>query len=300
MNLRRFLSTMVAIVLIALTGAFQSSMASGLRASVNTTHVALGDSFVLTLSIADAGPASRPDLSPLAQDFRILGTSRQSQTSVINGRRTDSFSWLISLSPNEKGSFTIPSIVAGSYSSDPLTIEVIEAEAMPTAATADGSISIDVSVDPGTYYVQQEIPLTVRIHDAIGIREARLAEPSGADFVLKKTGDDQISRATRNGREVTVVERHYFLTPQKSGNLRIPPLTLTTTVEDRSSMSSMISGMELPGAMGGIPFGESLFRDLFNRGREVTVRSAPVELDVKSRPTSDRALVPARQARSIE
>jgi len=292
MNTRRN-RWMTAIFALCLLGsAFQPVMAGGLRSSVNSTKIGLGDTFELTLSVDSARATSAPDLSPLQKDFQILGTGQSSQVSIVNGKRTESFSWVITLAPNEKGRLTIPAITAGSSSSDPLVIEVTDAGQALAGTAGAGELSIEVTADPGTHYVQEEIPVTVRIQGAGGIRQASLETPSGSDFVLTQTGEDQVSHANHNGKDVSIIERHYFLKPQKSGSLTVPPLTLQATVDDPSAgRSSFFSNsiMQMPSA-------SSLFADMFNPGRQVTVRSQPLKLEVKPRPTGDAVwFLPAKR-----
>jgi len=287
MTTQRIMKSAAAIAMIAIACAFQPSMASGLRSSVNTTQVRFGDQFELRLTADSSAATAAPDLTPLREHFQILGTGQSSRTNIINGRRSDSFSWVITLTPNEKGRLTIPAITAGNISSDPVTIEVVDAGVLPTGASAAGEISIDVTVDPGTHYVQEEIPLTVRIDSGAAIRQATLQEPSSSDFILTQTGEDQASRATRNGREIAVIERHYLLKPQKSGAVTLPPLRLQATLDDPSGRSSIFDQMGFPSNMMRMPFGSSLLDDMFNSGRAVTVRSKPLTLEIKPRPTGD-------------
>ena len=296
MNTQRIRAALTAIALITMAGVLQPALASGLRANVNSTHIGLGDSFQLVLSMDANSMSTTPDLTPLQQDFQILGTGRSSQTNIINGKRTDTASWVITLTPNKKGTLTIPAITAGPNSSQAMTIEVVEAHALPTGLSSTGDISIDVTVEPGAHYVQEEIPVRVRIQSGAAIRQAQLQEPSGSDFVLTQSGEDQVSHATRNGRDVTVVERRYFLKPQKSGELTIPPLVLQATLEDPSGRSSIFSDMGFPGSMMGTPFNSSLLDDMLNPGRRVTLRSEPMALDVKARPTGDSVwFLPAKR-----
>jgi len=301
MSTQKIRTTLTAIALVMVAGVLQPALASGLRASVNSTHIGFGDSFQLILSMDANSMTTAPDLTPLQQDFQILSTGRSSQTNIINGKRTDTTSWVITLTPNKKGKLTIPAITAGANSSQAMTVEVVEAQASLTTSSGAGEISIDVTVEPGTHYVQEEVPVRVRIQSGTAIRQAQLQEPSGRDFVLTQSGEDQVSHATRNGRDVTVIERRYFLKPQKSGELTIPPLVLQATLEDSSGRSSIFSNMGFPdmgfpGSMMRTPFNSSLLDDMFNPGRRVARRSEPLTLDVKARPTGDSVwFLPAKR-----
>ena len=297
MNANRSSMRLTAIALLALASATQPLMASGLHSSVSSTKIGYGESFELTLSIDSARATSAPDLAPLQKDFRILGTGQSSQVSIINGRRTNSFNWVITLTPNEKGKLEIPAIKAGNSSSEPLTIEVVDSADLPAGSPGAGEFSIELSAETGTHYVLEEIPITVRIRGEGGMREASLEEPAGNDFVLTQTGEDKVSHSTRNGHETFTIERQYLLKPQKSGNLTVPPLTLRATVDDpAATRSSIFSGMGFDDTAMLMPFDRGLFADMFNPGREITVRSNPLEIEVHPRPTADKVwFLPAKQ-----
>jgi hypothetical protein len=297
---RRFRSALTCLILTAVVvgGSFNAALASGLDASVSTTKLALGDSLTLRLS-NDGGDRSPPDLSPLQKDFEVLGSSQSSQTTIINGARTDSFAWLINLSPKAKGKISIPSLRAGQMTSDPLSIEVLDAAAMPAGPSSEAGLSIDVSIEPGSHYVHEEIPLTVTITQGAGARDLQLSELASNDFGLKQNGEDKIYRGKRNGATVNVIERRYLLQPQKSGSLTVPPLTLRARVNDPDARRSPFGGAFAGGAFGGMfnspGMSSSIFDDIFNPGRPVAVSSQPLVLDIKARPGTDGGwFLPAR------
>lgn len=288
---------LITLALLMAANPFQPLLADGLRSSVSSTQIGFGESFDLTLSMDSASATTAPDLAPLQKNFRILGTGQNSQINIINGRRTESFSWVVTLMPLEKGQLTIPAIRAGKSISQPLAIEVVDPAELPAGSPATGEFSLDVTAEPGAHYVLEEIPLTVRIQGEGIIRQASLEEPENKDFVLTQSGEDQVSRSTRNGRQITVIERHYLLKPQKSGSLTFPPLTLQAIVEDpAAARSSIFSDPGFANDMLQMPFNSSLFADVFNSGREIAVQSQPLQLEVKPRPTGDAVwFLPAKQ-----
>jgi hypothetical protein len=105
---------------------------------------------------------------------------------------------------------------------------------------------------------------------------------------VTKLGEDRQYDTQRNGREYRVVERRYSLSPERSGELRIPPLVFE---------GSARTGKGGRGAGGGGPFRDPFFdrffRDgpfsgdplgMFERGQPVSARSRAVSLNVKARP----------------
>lgn len=268
-----------------------------IRTSLSQAKVAEGDTFVLNLQADGTAQGAAPDLAPLQQDFEVLGTSQSTSVEVINGKVSQSAGWAITLSPRATGTLTVPAVTIGAEASRPQTIEVVDAASLPRASLADSGIEVEMSVEPGTYYVQQEIPLKLRILSSADLRSASLSEPVSPDAIITKTGEDRTSRVTMGGKPVTVIERDYLVKPQKSGTLTLPPVTLRATVPDpdaarRSPFGTMGDpfqrmrdrfNMSMPGfSMPGFddPFG------MFDRGREITARSGPVTLDIAARPAS--------------
>lgn len=267
-------------------------LAAGLSASVNAPQVALGDTFQLTLSASGQGAAA-PDLSPLYDDFDVLGTSQSSSTQIINGRRSQSQSWIVTLSAKSTGRLTIPAISAGALSSDASAITVLDASQMPKLQGASG-ISVNATIEGDAHYRFQEIPLTVRIESAVGLQNAQLIAPTG-DFELTQTGQDRSSQITRNGAPVAVTERHYLLRPQSEGALTIPPFTLRGAVADpnarRDPFGRGVGGRDpfammdqMMAQMGGGMM-RSPFSSMFApQGKPFVARSDALTLDIKASP----------------
>lgn len=272
--------------------------AAGLDAQTDVDTVAVGDSFRLVLSGDAAQVTAAPDLAPLSQDFDVLSTAQSRQTQIINGSRSDSLQWTVTLVPKGQGAVTIPAIHAGAASSDPLTLQVLDPAQMP-AVTVPGAPEITVTVGDGAYYVQQEIPVTVRITSGPNLQSADLVLPQSSDFTLTQTGPDRTVQNTANGPKV--LERTYLLRPQKSGSLTLPPLALKARLSDPEARSPFANS-PFGTIMGGSPFAGRMadpFAQMMNPSKEVTVRSAPVVLDVKADPSGAGWFLPAKNVQII-
>ena len=258
--------------------------ADALQASVSANKVGFGETVTLTLT-ADADQINgNPDLTPLENDFDLLGQSTSSQTRIINGNRSATASWIITLAPKTKGSIEIPAISAGTAKSDPFTIDVVDVADLPAGTSPSQALHIEVLVDDKPHYVHAEIPVTVQVIDGAGMTEASLQVPSSKDFTLRQSGEDQYQQTTLNGLPVTVMQRQYLLTPLKSGELTLPPIQLQGMVSAPGNNRAMPA---MPSVFGRSPFGNSIFDQMFNRGQQVRVQSEPVELTVKASPITD-------------
>jgi hypothetical protein len=258
------------------------------RASLSQGRVALGDSFALRLEVSGQPGGSAPDLSPLSKDFKVEGSSQTSMTNVINGAVSQSYGWTVTLSPKATGNLTIPAIKVGSDATQPLNVAVVDAATLPKANLANSGLQVDMTIPDGTYYVQQEIPVTVRVMATDGLRDIALSEPSAADVIVKQTGEDKTHAETIAGKSVSVIERTYMVTPQKSGELVLPPVMLRGYADDPDGRHS-IFGRDDPfdafrKQLGFSSFGVSMIDRMMNPGREVTARSKPLKLEIKARP----------------
>lgn len=256
------------------------AFAAGLSARVDSGTVAQGDTFQLTLTTNGQADAS-PDLTPLQKDFEVLGTSQSSSTQIINGKRSQSESWIVSLSPKSMGTLEIPAITAGSLSSSPVAIKVVDAGSMPKA-TGTSAIDLSASLKDGSPFLFQETPLTVRIETSAPIKSAELVAPQSSAFELVQRGEDRVSQATRNGQTVNVIERTYMLKPQEKGAIEIPPFVLRGSVADPSAR-----GRDPFADFQGFPgFPSSMFNDMFDSGKPFAVRSEPIKLTVRADPNA--------------
>ncbi len=256
------------------------AFAAGLSARVDSGTVAQGDTFQLTLTTNGQADAN-PDLTPLHKDFDVLGTSQSSSTQIINGKRSQSESWIVSLSPKSMGTLEIPAITAGSLSSSPVAIKVVDAGSMPKA-TGTSAIDLSASLKDGSPFLFQETPLTVRIETSAPIKSAELIAPQSSAFELVQRGEDRVSQATRNGQTVNVIERTYMLKPQEKGAIEIPPFVLRGSVADPSAR-----GRDPFADFQGFPgFPSSMFNDMFDSGKPFAVRSEPIKLTVRADPNA--------------
>ncbi|WP_200281933.1 BatD family protein [Rhabdochromatium marinum] len=278
----------------------------------------LYESEVLTLSIeaSGLGQTAEPDLTPLEQDFDILGTSRGSQISIINGRSSSSQQWRISLKPRRLGELRIPALSVGAERTQPLSVQVSE-----TPEGALGHPGDDVFVEltlerpegvsaDDPVMVQQQLPLVVRLYSAQPLRGGSLSDPRAEGAVLERLGADRRYSSRRDGRDYQVIERRYSLSPEHSGTLRIPPVIFEgelMTGAGRGSGAGAGAGTQrsrLDRMFQDFPFATDFTSgplSLFESGQPVRAQSRALTLQVKARPEdfSGQHWLPA-EALSVE
>lgn len=220
----------VAVCLLALCSASRAE----LSAQLDRNEAQLGEIVTLNIESDDARSGGQPDLGPLHKDFVVLGTSRSSQTSFINGRRSDRRQWLVRLRARHTGTLDIPPIKLGNEQTQALALQVDEVSAQAAAAIAQHVFLQVEATAPARIYVQQQLVYTVRLFYDSSIQTGELSAPASSEAMLQQIGDDRHYTAMRGGHEYKVIERHYALTPEKSGTLHIAGPSFSGTALLRS------------------------------------------------------------------
>ena len=201
-----------------------------------------------------------PNLEPVKQHFTVIGQSTSQNIRIVNGEQSATRSWQIDLAPISVGSFNISPMQVGSEQTAPMRIAVL-----PQATDAGNSrdeIFIETELDVDTAWVQQQVLFSIRLFVGIQLLEGSITDPAPTDTVVERLGKDRQYDVSRGNKTYRVVERRYFLFPQKSGELIIPPVRFSGTTQD------------------GIDRSNSFFNNMFNRGRKVRANSAVRKLNV--------------------
>jgi hypothetical protein len=226
--IRTFFAAAVAVAWLALAVAD----AATLDARLSSDNVASGQAVTLTLGSVEPLPAE-VDLSPLAQDFRILEQRRAESVSTLNGRRNVRHELMLTLLPRRTGALRVPSLAIGDTASPALALSVAattnpnarllaapaQAEPRP-ASTAPQAIAATADISPQRGVVGQEFVLTVRASSTDGPPVGRLLMPRAADARMLPLG----TRRDQDARGQQIFEQRFSLFPQRTGRLRITDL----------------------------------------------------------------------------
>ncbi|MCH2169542.1 BatD family protein [Myxococcota bacterium] len=301
------------IGLALMTSATSSvSSAAELEAGLERHRISEGESVELTLRLRGGSSGDAPDLRPLQEDFEVLDVGRSLRTTLVNGHRDSSFDWHITLLPRRTGSLEVPALRVGGETSSPLPIEISERQNSPVDPVASNSrqpVFVEAEVDSQSPYVQGGVTLTVRLHADDQVIDGALTEPSAADAIIERVGEDQTYRTRVGEREYSVIERRWAIFPQQSGRLDISPVRFEGTVRTpgqptrRDPFDNFFGNSPFDDFFGGSPLGGSLFDRAFGpAGQRVRVSSQSISLDVRPKP--DEALgqwwVPATDVELVE
>lgn len=267
---------------------------AAVRAQLERQVVPTGDALSLSIESDSRGSSERPDLSPLNTDFDVLGTSTSTEVSFVNGTRSDRTRWMVRLQPRHGGVIPIPSIKVGNEQTEPLTLTVTDT---PAAATGQAGPHVIVEtqsdVTGKTVYVQQQIPYTVRLYYDDAVRAGQLAAPQPSDAIVEQLGDEKRYTATRDGRDYNVIERHYAITPEKSGALHVQGANFrgTALVAVPGQGGDDSSDEMMNRLLRNTPFANDPFfrRQLRGRGeaeQPVAARGRDLTIDVQARPAA--------------
>lgn len=252
---------------------------AGVSASLNASQIASGDTVQLTLE-HDGHTSGQPDLTPLRQNFDILGTSSSTTFSLINGSASLKTEVVLTLAPKVTGVLTIPSLSWDGQQTQPLSLTVTgpgaasggTGQAAAAGAAPAAKVFIQTTASPEQPYVEGAVHLTVRLFTAETLYHANLELPENGDVLVKQVGSDQESNAARDGRNYQVITREYLLFPLHSGKLTLRGPVLDAEIAVSQSQS----------AFNNSPFGG--FFGGFQTVQPVRVHGDPIVLAVRPRP----------------
>ena len=262
-RIRPFSAAWLIILCVGLLGV-QLARAAEVTATLDRTRIVLGETVTLVLQTDDPSQSLEGDLSALDQDFLLLDRRSETQMSIVNGSRSAEVRMSLVLEPKRNGRLTIPSLPIGDGGTRPLEINV---DAAPTPMPGEmPAVFIEVAVTPEDVpaYVHAQLGLTVRVFYQQNLTEAAISQPEPSPASVRLL-DEVPFQSSRNGTRYRVLERHYAIFPERSGELVIPPLKLSGRLVERR--------------------GDRLWQPNV-RGRRIEVESDEIRLDIKPRPAS--------------
>ncbi|MBU8934670.1 MAG: BatD family protein [candidate division Zixibacteria bacterium] len=242
-----------------------------------------------TLQIIVAGTSQdlpNPQVPTLAA-FEVYSQGRSSNFSIINGQVTSSVTYRYLLMPRKHGVFVIDNIAIvhskKRYKGNPVELTVLntgtsassQLQDEASASTSRGKDHfLEAVIDKKNPYVNEQVTLTLKFCIAIQYYGSpELSEPTTTGFWTELLGNKAPYRQKINNRTYKIIERKYALFPTQTGDLTIGRATIRVNVPAR-------------GNRGRDPF--SAFGDFFNTGKEISVSSKPIRINVRSLPDEGR------------
>lgn len=213
-----YVKNLIIILLII----FLLPVQAAVKATVNQSTAFEGDPITLIIE-TNKNNNMLPDLSPLKKDFIVLGSSASSQINIINGRRSFKKIWSIELKAKKKGVFKIPKVKIGNDTTQSIDVTIEELPAEVAAETKKHIfIQTSVGITDGKTYVQQQIPYTVKLFYDSSMQSGEFLLPDIDDVDMRQLNTNKRYQVVRAGKKFTVIEKHFVISPEKSGKLQLP------------------------------------------------------------------------------
>ncbi|MDA0142745.1 BatD family protein [Vibrio sp. RW] len=247
----RFLNKpFLSILLTLLLGAFSSfsALAATAVASVSQNSVTKDQVFLLRVATDEKVSSDALDLTALQKDFYVGTPSFGSSMRIVNGSRSVSSEWNISLAPLRLGKVQIPSFDIEGAKTKPITINVAVNKAAPTQHDM-AEFKLNLSKD--SLYPQEVAELDVKLiikADPRRLQDPKIAPPSSPGLDVEPIGESKQFQDVLNGQEVTVVQQSFRISSQKAGQFKLngPKLTGAVVYSTNNSSTTRLFQLDTP------------------------------------------------------
>jgi len=257
----------------------------GVTVSINRDTIGLDETALLTVLVSGSVQRLPSPRLPTLPMFEVYSQGQSSNMTVTNGVIEASVTYRYLIIPNKAGSFPITgvSVVVGNkrYKGNSVSLTVLnQGTAAPSslenrAKSRDGSSKdyfLEASIDNKNPYVNQQVTLTLKFYVAVQYYGSpELVEPTTTGFWTELLGTKAPYHEKLNNRTYKVIERQYALFPTQTGALSIGRASIKFVAASRRQRRDPF---DIFGMLGG--------------GKEITVRSQPVKVQVKALPTQGR------------
>ncbi|MCK8082156.1 MULTISPECIES: BatD family protein [Vibrio] len=247
----RFLNKpFLSVLLTLLLGAFSSfsALAANAVASVSHNSVTKDEVFLLRVATDEKVSSDALDLTALQQDFYVGTPNFGSSMRIVNGSRSVSSEWNISLAPLRLGKIQIPSFDIEGAKTKPITINVAVNKAVPTQ---HDMAEFQLNLSKSSLYPQEVAELDVKLiikADPRRLQDPKIAPPSSPGLDVEPIGESKQFQDVLNGQEVTVVQQSFRISSQKAGQFKLngPKLTGAVVYSTNNSRTTRLFQLDTP------------------------------------------------------
>ena len=217
-------------------------------ASVSENQVTQDEVFLLRVSTDEKVSSDALDLTALESDFYIGRPNFGSSIRIINGSRTVSSEWTITLAPLRLGKLTIPAFDIEGAQTQPIQINVAQNRAAPTQ---DQMAEFKLDLNRDSLYVGEVAILDVKLiikADPRRLQEPRIDPPSSSSLKVEPIGESKQYQDVYHGKEVTVVQQSFEISSDTAGKfeLRGPKLTGAVVYSANNSNKTRLFQLDTP------------------------------------------------------
>jgi len=230
-------------ILIALITTLASAQVSFV-AKVNKRRVALNERLQVTFTVNKDGDNFR---APNFDGFNAQGPSQSVSRQWVNGKSSYQKSFTYFLTPQRKGKYAVGQatiqVDGQTYKTSPINIDIIAAVDNPTDGEnpdyiADKKVHLVAQVSNPNPYINEAVTLEYILYweDGVGLYNPQLNDtPKFRDFWSQEIdlGQQlQPKQGTYKGIPSNyVVYKKYVMYPQKTGKLKLTPISMTVPVQ---------------------------------------------------------------------
>lgn len=242
--------------------------AATLTSTVNRNSMSTDETLRLVVSIDEKVDSSQLDFSGLDNDFEILGVAPRNSSSIstINGKttRVSTTQWTITLAAKREGDLQIPAFTVNQNSSQAITIKALSAEKFSSTGNVQSAPLLATGLaDKASVYPGEQIIYQIELSAATNVSGLNGSALDIAGAKVEVLSQQQGQRID-NGVARNIIVLKYAIFAEQSGELLIPSITFT-------------------GLIGG---SRSFFG---NQGRKVVGRTNPLPIEIKVKPSSNKA-----------
>ncbi|MEZ8889619.1 BatD family protein [Vibrio sp. 10N.222.51.C8] len=247
----RFLNKpFLSVLLTLLLGAFSSFsvLAANAVASVSHNSVTKDEVFLLRVATDEKVSSDALDLTALQQDFYVGTPNFGSSMRIVNGSRSVSSEWNISLAPLRLGRIQIPSFDIEGAKTKPITINVAINKAAPTQ---HDMAEFQLNLSKNSLYPEEVAELDVKLiikADPRRLQDPKIAPPSSPGLDVEPIGESKQFQDVLNGQEVTVVQQSFRISSQKAGQFKLngPKLNGAVVYSTNNSSTTRLFQLDTP------------------------------------------------------
>lgn len=283
------------LLFLAVNSSWSQTNNPSIEARLSQSSIPFGQTVTLQITANNGANLDALDFSVLEQDFNVGGIRRQQHIEIINGQVRNERSVSIPLRPKRLGTLTIPSFTAGNVSTPTLTLTVEAqtpsgsiSQSNGTMANADYWLEMTLA-EKKDYYVQEHIPLTLRLFTRIPMQNVAITPPLLDTTVVHKISNDRFYNQTVDQKNYQVLEQKFILIPERSGKLLLPEASFEALDLRQNTSSARNYDPFMNDPFFNDPFFSALRLPSFNSGTPISAVSNALEINILPIPADQDA-----------
>jgi len=222
------------------------AQATTAQARVSSTEITLDEMVRLQVSIDKRVSSDAFDTSDLQSDFIVGTPSMSSSYQNINGHSSVQTKWQVLVAPKKAGLLRIPEFNIDGYKTQPIVLNVKKTQQNTSGNIANKDIIVQSQLDKASLYIGESTQLHVKIYIGEKLTHLRLQPPVIDGVSIKKLTTKKSYYRDQAGKNYTVFDLSYQVTPHKVGEFVLPGALVTgDKVSGRQSIFGT-SSLSLP------------------------------------------------------